>query len=124
MESASIRRTVRSHAWNIRTITELFRTISYYMANGNEECKERMKEVMGGHVLELESIKILRKQKAEAREEGLEIGDAKRVVDSISYIMQKQHVSVETACDIIGVTTEQYEVDCKLVDSSKDMIEV
>ena len=94
------------------------------MANGNEECKERMKEVMGGHVLELESIKILRKQKAEAIEEGLEIGDAKRVVDSISYIMQKQHVSVETACDIIGVTTEQYEVDCKLVDSSKDMIEV
>ena len=90
------------------------------MANGNEECKERMKEVMGGHVLELESIKILRKQKAEA----IEIGDAKRVVDSISYIMQKQQVSVETACDIIGVTTEQYEADCKLVDSSKDMIEV
>lgn len=50
------------------------------MANGNEECKERMKEVMGGHVLELESIKILRKQKAEAREEGLEIGDRKSVV--------------------------------------------
>ena len=105
-------------------INELFRTISYYMTNGNEECKERMNEVMGGHVLELESIKILRKQKAEAREEGLEIGDAKRVVDSISYIMQKQQVSVETACDIIGVTTEQYEADCKLVDLSKDMIEV
>ena len=56
------------------TVNELFRKVNHYMANNNHECRERMDKVMGGHVLELESVKILRQGREEGRKEGKEEG--------------------------------------------------
>lgn len=57
-----------------------------------------MDEVMGGHVLELESIKILHQDREE--------GDAKRLINSVAGIKEKFGISLEEACDAIGVTLE------------------
>ena len=66
-----------------------------------------MDEVMGGHVLELESIKILR--------QGREEGDAKRLLSSVAGVIEKFGVSLEDACDAVNVTVEQYEAAKELV---------
>ena len=89
----------------------------------NLECQERMDEVMGGHVLELESIKILRQGREEGREEGriegrkegINEGDAKRLLSSVAGVIEKFGVSLEDACDAVNVTVEQYEAAKELV---------
>ena len=50
------------------------------------------------------------------REEGREIGDAVRLADSVRNVMLKSGVSLNEACDMIGVTAEQYEAARKLVE--------
>ena len=77
----------------------------------NIECQERMDEVMGGHVLELESIKIIHQE----RDEGQKEGDARRLLSSVNGVMEKFRISLEESCDAIGVTLEQYEAAKKLV---------
>ena len=52
----------------------------------------------------------------EGRQEGREIGDAVRLVDSVRNVMMKSGVSLNEACDMIGVTAEQYETARKLVE--------
>ena len=52
----------------------------------------------------------------EGRQEGREIGDAVRLVDSVRNVMMKSGASLNEACDMIGVTTEQYEAARKLVE--------
>ena len=52
----------------------------------------------------------------EGRREGREIGDAVRLVDSVRNVMMKSGVSLNEACDMIGVTAEQYETARKLVE--------
>lgn len=93
------------------TVDELFRKINRRISERNLECQERMDEVMGGHVLELESIKILH--------QGREEGDAKRLINSVAGIIEKFGISLEEACDAIGVTLEQYEAAKELVGEQK-----
>ncbi len=50
------------------------------------------------------------------REEGREIGDAVRLADSVRNVMLKLGVSLNEACELIGVTAEQYEAARKLVE--------
>ena len=110
------------------TVNELFREVSNYMVKGKQECKKRMDKIMGGHVLELESIKILRQGREEGRAEGREEGRtegrtegaAKQLLSNISGIMSKLNLSLEEACDVIGVTVEQYEAAKKLSETIKD----
>ncbi|MBD5536391.1 MAG: hypothetical protein HDQ99_12180 [Lachnospiraceae bacterium] len=52
----------------------------------------------------------------EGRQEGREIGDAVRLVDSVRNVMMKSDVSLNEACELIGVTTEQYEAARKFVE--------
>ena len=52
----------------------------------------------------------------EGRQEGREIGDAVRLVDSVRNVMMKSSTSLNEACELIGVTTEQYEAARKLVE--------
>ena len=102
------------------------------MVKGKQECKKRMDKIMGGHVLELESIKILRQGREEGRAEGREEGRtegrtegaAKQLLSNISGIMSKLNLSLEEACDVIGVTVEQYEAAKKLAETIKDDTEV
>ena len=83
------------------------------------ECQERMDEVMGGHVLELESIKIIHQERVERRAEGISVGDARRLLSSVNGVMEKFGISLEEACDAIDVTLEQYEAAKKLVGEQK-----
>lgn len=97
------------------TVDELFRKINRRISERNLECQERMDEVMGGHVLELESIKILHQE----RDEGQKEGDARRLLSSINGVMEKFEISLEEACDAIGVTLEQYQSAKKLVEGQE-----
>lgn len=99
------------------TIDELFRKINRRISERNSECQERMDKVMGGHVLELESLKIIHQQRDEGRAEGISVGDARRLLSSVNGVMEKLGISLEEACDIINVTLEQYE-------AAKELIEV
>lgn len=94
------------------------------MVKGKQECKKRMDKIMGGHVLELESIKILRQGREEGRTEGRTEGAAKQLLSNISGIMSKLNLSLEEACDVIGVTIEQYEAAKKFAETIKDDTEV
>ena len=93
------------------TVDELFRKINRRISERNIECQERMDEVMGGHVLELESIKILH--------QGIDVGDARRLLSSVNGVMDKFGISLEEACDAIGVTLEQYQAAKELVGEQK-----
>ena len=106
------------------TVNELFREVSNYMVKGKQECKKRMDKIMGGHVLELESIKILRQGREEGRTEVRTEGAAKQLLSNISGIMSKLNLSLEEACDVIGVTIEQYEAARQLAETIKDDTEV
>ena len=57
-----------------------------------------------------------REGREEGRQEGREIGDAVRLVDSVRNVMMKSGVSLNEACELIGVTIEQYEAAGKLVE--------
>ncbi len=70
---------------------------------------------MGGHVLELESIKILHQE----RDEGQKEGDARRLLSSINGVMDKFGISLEEACDAIGITLEQYQAAKKYVEGQE-----
>lgn len=63
---------------------------------------------MGGHVLELESLKIIHEGRAE--------GDAMRLLSSVNGVMEKFGITLEEACDAINVTLEQYEAAKELVE--------
>lgn len=89
----------------------------------NSEYQERMDEVMGGHVLELESLKIIHQERdegrAEGRAEGISVGDARRLFSSVNGVMEKFGISLEEACDAINVTLEQYEAAKELVEAQE-----
>lgn len=82
--------------------------------------------------MELESIKILRQGREEGRAEGREEGRtegrtegaAKQLLSNISGIISKLNLSLEEACDVIGVTIEQYEAVRQLAETIKDDTEV
>lgn len=97
------------------TVDELFRKINRRISERNLECQERMDEVMGGHVLELESLKIIHQE----RDEGRADGDARRLLSSVNGVMGKFGISLEEACDAIGVTLEQYQAAKELVGEQK-----
>ena len=110
------------------TVNELFREVSNYMVKGKQDCKKRMDEIMGGHVLELESIKILRQGReegraegrTEGRKEGVHVGAARQLLSNISGIMEKLNLSLEEACDVLGITIEQYEKAQKFAETMKE----
>ena len=73
-------------------------------------------EVLGMLLEEFDAEKYERTLREEGREEGREIGDAVRLVDSVRNVMMKSGASLNEACELIGVTTEQYETARKLVE--------
>lgn len=81
----------------------------------NSKYQERMDEVMGGHVLELESLKIIHQERDEGRAEG----DARRLLSSVNGVMEKFRITLEEACDVINVTLEQYEAAKELVEAKE-----
>ena len=85
-------------------------------------------EVLGMLLEEFDAEKYERTLREEGREEGIqegreegrregrEIGDAVRLADSVRNVMLKSGVSLNEACELIGVTTEQYGEARKLVE--------
>ncbi len=98
------------------TVNELFRKITHYMSNSNQKCQERMDEVMGGHVMELESIKLIH----QGREEGLTEGQCQERYDNVMKIMENMGLSLEDACKALGITVKQYEEAKYIVENSKN----
>ena len=79
-------------------------------------------EVLGMLLEEFDAEKYERTLREEGREEGRregrEIGNAVRLVDSVRNVMMKSGTSLNEACELIGVTTEQYEAARKLLENS------
>ena len=67
--------------------------------------RKNRSEVLGMLLEEFDAEKYERT----LREEGMELGDAGRLVKSVENIMMKSGISMYEACYMIGVTTEQYE---------------
>ncbi len=65
---------------------------------------------------EFDAEKYERTLREEGREEGREIGNAVRLVDSVRNVMMKSGAFLNEACELIGVTAEQYEAARKLVE--------
>lgn len=46
---------------------------------------------------------------AHGKEDGVDIGDAKRLLHSVEILMKKMSYSVQEACESIGATMEEYD---------------
>lgn len=90
--------------------------VDYCIAQGilSAFLRKNRAEVLGMLLEEFDAEKYERTLREEGRQEGREIGDAVRPADSVRHVMMKSGASLNEACDMIGVTTEQYEAARKL----------
>ncbi|MCM1047782.1 MAG: hypothetical protein NC433_05080 [Clostridiales bacterium] len=82
-----------------------------YVGKGNEDYKERMGNIMGGVILELESDKIWN--------EGSQYADSRRLILDIDNIVKKLNMSLEKACEIQDITVDDYCKAVKLVQEAE-----
>jgi len=77
--------------------------ISDYMIQ-SKEVRERLGDVMGGKVLELESERLLRI----GREEGRQEGHAEGALETMIAMYRAGIVTLEYACEYLGISAEEF----------------
>lgn len=82
-----------------------------YVGKGNEEYKERMGNIMGGVILEMESDKIWDK----AWDKSGQYADSRRQILCVDNMVKKMNMSLEKACEIQNITVDNYQNAIKLV---------
>ena len=90
-----------------------------YIGKGNEEYKERMGNIMGGVILEMESDKIWDKAWNTAwntawNKSG-QYADSRRQILCVDNMVKKMNMSLEKACEIQNITVDDYQNAIKFV---------
>ncbi|MCM1261670.1 MAG: hypothetical protein NC313_03030 [Butyrivibrio sp.] len=86
-----------------------------YVGKENEDYKERMGNIMGGVILELESDKIWNR----VWNEGSQYADSRRLILDIDNIVKKLNMPLEKACEIQDITVDDYRKAVKLVQETE-----
>ena len=93
---------------------ELIRKIADYIFADRKKVKERLGDIMGGKVLELESDKLIKLGRAEGRAEGKAEGKAeerqqaiKETIKMITNLMNSMKWTVKQAMDALGIPEEE-----------------
>ncbi|MCM1047893.1 MAG: hypothetical protein NC433_05655 [Clostridiales bacterium] len=82
-----------------------------YVGKENEDYKERMKNIMGGVILEMESDKIWNK----AWNEADQYADSRRLILAVDNIVKKMNIPLTKACEIQDITVDDYRKTVKFV---------
>lgn len=90
-----------------------------YIGKGNEEYKERMGNIMGGVILEMESDKIWDKAWNTAWDKAWnksgQYADSRRQILCVDNMVKKMNMSLEKACEIQNITVDDYQNAIKFV---------
>lgn len=82
-----------------------------YVGKGNADYKERMGNIMGGVILEMESDKIWDR----AWNKSSQYADSRRQILSIDNMVKKLNMPLEEACEIQDITVDDYQKAIKIV---------
>lgn len=86
-----------------------------YVGKGDEDYKERMGNIMGGVILEMESDKIWDRVWNKAWNQSGQYADSRRQVLSIDNMVKKLNMPLEKACEIQDITVDDYQKAIKIV---------
>ena len=78
---------------------ELIRKIADYIFADRKRVKERLGDIMGGKVLELETDKLIKLGRAEGREEAQQ--------QAIRNLVTSMNLTVKQAMDALGIPEEE-----------------
>ena len=87
-----------------RDMIELIRRIADYIFADRKKVKERLGDIMGGKVLELESDKLIKLGRAEGRAEG----KAEGKIQMLKELVKDGTLSVVSAAAKVNMTAEQF----------------
>lgn len=82
-----------------------------YVGKGNEDYQERMGNIMGGVILEMESDKIWDK----AWDRSRQYTDSRRQILCVDNMVKKMNMSLEEACEIQDITVDDYQNAIRIV---------
>lgn len=83
-----------------------------YVGKGNEDYQERMGNIMGGVILEMESDKIWDK----AWDKSRQYTDSRWQISCVDNMVKKMNMSLEEACEIQDITVDDYQNAIKIVE--------
>ena len=86
-----------------RDMIELIRRIADYIFADRKKVKERLGDIMGGKVLELESDKLIKI----GEEKGIKKGIEKAQLQSIHNLMASMKWTVKQAMDALGIPEDE-----------------
>ena len=86
-----------------------------YVGKGNEDYKERMGNIMGGVILEMESDKIWDRAWNNAWNKAGQYADSRRLILDVDNMVKKMNMPLERACEIQDITVDDYQKAINLV---------
>lgn len=86
-----------------------------YVGKGNEDYKERMGNIMGGVILEMESDKIWERVWNDAWNKSGQYADLRRLILGVDNMVKKMNMPLERACEIQDITVDDYQKAIKSV---------
>lgn len=86
-----------------------------YVGKGNEDYKERMGNIMGEVILEMESDKIWDRVWNDAWGKADRYADSRRLILDVDNMVKKMDMPLEKACEIQDITIDDYQKAIKLV---------
>ena len=86
-----------------------------YVGKGNEDYKERMGNIMGGVILEMESDKIWDRAWNNAWNKAGQYADSRRLILDVDNMVKKMDMPLEKACEIQDITIDDYQKAINLV---------
>lgn len=86
-----------------------------YVGRGNEDYKERMGNIMGGVILEMESDKIWDRAWNNAWNKSSQYADSRRQILCVDNMVKKLNMPLEKACEIQDITVDDYQKAIKIV---------
>ena len=87
-----------------------------YIGKGNEDYKERMGNIMGGVILEMESDKIWDR----VWNKSGQYADSRRLILDVDNMVKKMNMSLEKACEIQDITVDDYQNAIKFVEEVEE----
>lgn len=86
-----------------------------YVGKGNADYKERMGNIMGGVILEMESDKIWDRAWNNAWNKSGQYTDSRRQILCVDNMVKKLNMPLEKACEIQDITVDDYQKAIKIV---------
>ena len=100
-------------AFSYGVIIRLINKVVHKMTMNRKNVQEKVGDIMGGKVLELDIIKArhegIAEGRAEGRAEGMALGRDKEFIHSVERLMEYNDITAAKACEMMGKSLSEYE---------------